>query len=119
SAGVMTADLNVSLAAGLNDSDPNPALPESFTLHQNYPNPFNPITNISFNLPKTGQTTVTVFNAPGQAVSIIADRVLPAGNNVVVWDGTDKYGNVVSSGIYFYEVETDGRRESRPMTLVK
>ncbi len=117
SGGTMTADLSVSLVSGL--GDPDPTLPDNFELYQNYPNPFNPTTNISFNLPKTGQVTVTVYNSLGQIVDVIADGILPAGDNVVVWDGSNKYGNSVSSGIYFYEVSTEEFRDSRKMTLAK
>lgn len=113
----MTADLSVSLAAGLGDPDPN--LPDNFELYQNYPNPFNPSTNISFHLPKTSHTTVTVYNSLGQIVDVIANGILPAGNNVVVWDGSNKNGITVSSGIYIYEVTTEEFRDARKMALAK
>lgn len=117
SGGTMTADLSVSLAAGLGDPDPN--LPDNFELYQNYPNPFNPSTNISFHLPKTSHTTVTVYNSLGQIVDVIANGILPAGNNVVVWDGSNKNGTPVSSGIYIYEVTTEEFRDARKMALAK
>ncbi|MBN4057195.1 M6 family metalloprotease domain-containing protein, partial [bacterium AH-315-J21] len=119
SADTMYADFSVSLLAGLGDEDPKPFLPEQFSLQQNYPNPFNPSTTISFDLPKSTQVTVTVYNVLGQIVDVIADGVLSQGAHTVTWGGTNSSGAVVASGIYFYEVVTEDNQESKKMSLLK
>jgi len=119
SAATMFADFSVSLIAGINDDKPDPVLPDQFALRQNYPNPFNPTTTISFDMPKSGNATVTVYNALGQVVDIIADGIWSQGTQTVVWDGKNSSGATVASGVYFYEVVTDDNRESRKMALLK
>ncbi|HSG99603.1 MAG TPA: M6 family metalloprotease domain-containing protein [candidate division Zixibacteria bacterium] len=117
SAPLMTADFTVSLSAGVGDEEP--ALPTTLVVNQNYPNPFNPSTVISFYTPKTSQVTVTVYNTLGQEVVIVADGILPPGAHEVKWDGRDRDGRSLASGIYFYEVETEDDRETRKMALIK
>ena len=86
---------------------------------RNYPNPFNPVTNIQFDLPQTGHVMISVYNSLGQAVKILADRIMSAGNQQVNWDGTDLTGRSVASGIYFYRIEFNGISETRKMLLMK
>ncbi len=93
------------------------SLPDLAT--QNYPNPFNPTTTISFALPQSGQVTVSVYNSLGQVVKVISDGMLSAGSHQVVWDGTDKLGHSVSSGVYFYRIDANGLSETRKMLLMK
>ncbi|MDF1545800.1 MAG: T9SS type A sorting domain-containing protein, partial [bacterium] len=99
-------------------SDPE-ALPTSYSLKQNYPNPFNPETTIGFSLAKAGKAKVEVYNILGELVATPFDGAANAGQNQVVWDGTNRDGKSVSSGIYFYRLTADNYSETRKMTLLK
>ena len=77
----------------------------------NYPNPFNPVTTISFSLPVA---TLIVYNLMGQKVATVADGFYEAGVHACEWDGS-----VVSSGVYFYRLETDAYTETKKMVLMK
>ncbi|MDD3050706.1 MAG: T9SS type A sorting domain-containing protein, partial [Candidatus Cloacimonetes bacterium] len=85
----------------------------------NYPNPFNPTTNIVLNIPKEGKVNVTVYNLKGQTVNTLLNEVLPIGQRTLVWNGTDHKGNQVSSGVYFYRVETNEKTINKKMILLK
>ena len=101
--------------------DPNlpQQLPFVFELHQNYPNPFNPTTTISFTLDEPAQTFVTIYNLLGQRVTTLIDVNLPAGEKAIVWNGTDENGREVSSGVYFYLIQSGKHTESKKMTLLR
>ncbi|MCI0330761.1 MAG: T9SS type A sorting domain-containing protein [candidate division Zixibacteria bacterium] len=96
-----------------------PALPNHFSLNQNYPNPFNPTTTISLSLPQAEKITLAIYNILGQKVRILVDDEKPAGVHTVIWDGTDSRGSPVSSGIYFYKLETSSFREVKRMLFLK
>ncbi len=84
-----------------------------------YPNPFNPETTISFNLPEKSQTSLEVFNIRGQKVTTLLNERIDAGQHQVVWHGTDQNGSPVSSGIYFYKLNTNGTSLVRKIALMK
>jgi len=86
---------------------------------RNYPNPFNPSTTISFNLPKTGKTSLQVYNIKGQLVNTLLNEEMVAGTHNVNWNGVDSHGNSVSSGIYFYKVDNAGDSIVNKMILMK
>jgi len=88
-------------------------------LEQNHPNPFNPDTEIGFVLVTGGPTSLSVFDLAGRQIRVLVDDLLPAGRHVARWDGRDADGNGVASGTYYYRLETDARRETRKMTLVR
>jgi len=67
-------------------------LPADFVLFQNHPNPFNPTTNIEFQLPKSGQMRIGIFNILGQKVRTLVDQHMKAGHKVVYWDGSYQRG---------------------------
>lgn len=94
-------------------------LPQEFELHQNYPNPFNPETHIAFDLPVSGSVRLSVYNVLGQQVATLADGEFAAGHHEVSWNGMDQSGRMVSSGIYFYRLETTTGTLSRKMMLLK
>ncbi|MFQ5453842.1 MAG: FlgD immunoglobulin-like domain containing protein, partial [Candidatus Zixiibacteriota bacterium] len=94
-------------------------LPNEFQLLQNYPNPFNPSTVIEFSLPTNSSVKITVYDILGQVIRTIVDERLPAGYHSITWDGKDKDGNVVSTGIYFYKLKANDFTESRKMILMK
>ncbi|MCH7965765.1 MAG: M6 family metalloprotease domain-containing protein [Bacteroidetes bacterium] len=90
------------------DDENNNTIPTDFALSQNYPNPFNPSTSIEFSVPVDANVTLTIYNLLGQVITTLVNREISAGNYSVVWNGTDINGLQVSSGIYFYEMKTNG-----------
>lgn len=90
------------------------SVPEQFELGQNYPNPFNPTTNISFSLPESGKVSLRVYNVLGQEVRTLVDEYLDAGVHTIQFDASN-----LSSGMYFYRLNTESFTESKKMMLVK
>ncbi len=82
--------------------------PKYIELHQNYPNPFNPITAINYELPQSGHITLEVFNLNGEKIKVLKNAVQTAGTHHAIWDGTNNYGQSVSSGIYICHMEFSG-----------
>jgi len=97
----------------------SPRLPSAYVLRQNYPNPFNPQTVISFDLPLPGRVALTVYNILGRETAVLADQRYPAGTHAVIWDGLDKDGRPVGSGVYLYRLEAGGAVLSRKMLLLR
>ncbi len=93
---------------------PATSLPPDYTLLQNYPNPFNPTTTIWFGLPEPGEARLTVYNVLGQRVATLLEAALPAGWHTVPWNASG-----LSSGLYFYRLETNTRVLAKPMVLVR
>lgn len=79
-------------------------LPKSYSLLQNYPNPFNPSTTIKYNLPKTSNVELKVYNILGKEVRTLVSGEIPEGYQQAVWDGKDNYGEKAPSGIYIYSL---------------
>jgi len=94
-------------------------LPSDFELYGNFPNPFNPRTTISFGLPHGQYVKLVVYNLLGQQVKVLVDQYLSAGSYEADWDGLDNLGNPVSSGIYFYSLETMNNKLVRKMIFSK
>ncbi|MDQ3022710.1 MAG: SBBP repeat-containing protein [Bacteroidota bacterium] len=89
-------------------------VPDNFSLSQNYPNPFNPSTKIKFQIKESGIVTLSVFDMLGKEVATIVNEKLKAGSYEETFDGTG-----LTSGVYFYKLQTDGFIETKRMTLVK
>ena len=104
---------------GVGDQFDDYLQPTDFKLCQNFPNPFNPETAIPFSLKKDSKVTVKIFNVLGQEMITLLDRDLGAGKHVIQWNGTDKNGVYVSSGVYFYRVESNGNKAVRKMMLMR
>lgn len=90
-----------------------------FSLGQNYPNPFNPVTKIRFEIPSTGgitksATKLMVFNSLGQQVAQLVNGVLSPGSYEVDFDGSG-----LSSGVYYYRIESGEYSDIKKMMLVK
>jgi hypothetical protein len=115
--------ITISIATDVGD-DENQENIESFDLSQNYPNPFNPVTTIRFKVEGERSRapipiTLKVYNILGRLVRILVDEEKIPGNYEAVWDGKDSQGKEVSSGIYFYRLDTENYRRTKRMTLVK
>jgi len=78
--------------------------PISLEVKQNYPNPFNSSTLIKYIIPEEGFVEVNIYNESGMYVKSIWQGIQSSGKNIVRWDGTNSNGELVSSGIYFYQI---------------
>ncbi|MDA1027723.1 MAG: T9SS type A sorting domain-containing protein [Bacteroidetes bacterium] len=87
-------------------------------LHQNHPNPFSSQTNISFDLADPTFASLSVSNLQGQVVKTLSNAYLESGNYRFSWDGTDQNGRPVSSGAYFYQLETTRSRITKTLIVV-
>ena len=93
--------------------------PKKLHLSQNYPNPFNPNTTIKFNLDKTDNVKLVVYNSAGELIKTLADNQYSAGTHQIKWDATDISGAKVSAGIYLYSLQTANKIETKKMILLK
>ena len=93
-------------------------IPEGYSLGQNYPNPFNPNTVINYQIPKAGSVKLKVYDALGNEVATLVDRNQNAGTYEVTFSAKDA-GTALSSGVYFYRLETDDFTENKRMVLIK
>ena len=100
------------------DSELNPVIPKT-ALRQNYPNPFNPTTTIDYELAETGSVRIEIYNVKGQNVTTLVDCAKTSGPHRVIWNGTDKYGRAVSSGIYHYRLISKDKSITKKMLLLK
>ena len=101
-------------------SEDDPVLPVfTTTLNGNYPNPFNPSTTINFSLENEAQVSLNIYNQRGQKVCELLNDKMPAGNHHLTWNGTDANGNSVSSGVYYYRMQSGNYTSTRKMIMMK
>ncbi len=84
---------------------PTAVMPERCELSQNHPNPFNPATAIFYRLASAGDVTLTVLDILGKPVTVLESGFRSPGNHRAVWNGTDRSGRRMASGVYFYRIE--------------
>jgi len=92
----------------------NRFLPQEFNLIQNYPNPFNSTTTIEFNLPKSGLTSLRIYDLQGRLVQNLLERNLNTGQHVYNWDAPN-----LPSGIYLITLSSGGHTITKKTILVK
>ena len=78
----------------------------------NYPNPFNPTTTISFSLQNNAKVNLSIYNIKGQKVKQLVKEQLSAGQRSINWNGDDESGKDISSGIYYYKLDVNGKTEA-------
>lgn len=89
-------------------------------LEQNFPNPFNPQTAINFSLARDCRISLNVYNISGQLVKSLVNGHWSLGQHETVWDGRNALGQPVSSGVYYYRLQTDrGELLTNSMILLK
>jgi hypothetical protein len=131
--------LALGLFPGLTYGQRGPGRDRGFQLNQNYPNPFNPTTTISFDLKpelfengKPVVVTIRIYNVLQQLVAVPRAMDHPQGDvgvesldydspglKKVFWNGTDRKGDKVASGIYYYQLIVNGERAVRKMVVTK
>jgi hypothetical protein len=92
----------------------NPETPKQFNLSQNYPNPFNPVTKINFALPKQGFVTLKIYDITGREIQKLVSEVKQAG-----YYSVDFNGSSLSSGVYFYKIQSGDFISVKRMVLIK
>ena len=107
------------LFAGTVSVDKNAPVAQTFELFGNYPNPFNPSTSIKFATEKFSDVKLTVYSILGEEIKTVYSGNLASGTYSMTWDGKDRAGNNVPSGMYFYKVISDNRILSGKMLLLK
>jgi hypothetical protein len=91
----------------------------ALALEQNAPNPFNPSTRIPFTLDGRERVAIRVYDVRGALVATLHDGDLDEGRHEARWDGRDKGGRPVASGIYICTLTAGKRKLTRKMTLIK
>ena len=88
--------------------------PNKFSLEQNYPNPFNPKTQIKFNLNKSGDVVLDLFDIRGAKIQSLINQYHEAGAHIYSFDGSS-----LASGVYFYSLTVNGDTKTRKLALMK
>lgn len=84
-----------------------------------WPNPFNPRVEIAFEVGETREVRLDIFDARGMQVARLFDQVVTSGRAVVSWNGTDDAGRQVSSGVYFAQAVSGGKRSITKLVLAE
>ncbi len=89
-------------------------VPTRFVLQQNYPNPFNPSTTITYELPKSSEVRLSVYDMLGREVTVLVSEKRDAGIHEVKFDGSH-----LASGVYFYRLTAGDFVQSKGLTILK
>ena len=87
---------------------------KNFKLNQNYPNPFNPSTKIEVELQQASNVVLKVYDTSGNEISTLCSKQLSAGSHTFTFNGSE-----LSSGVYYYRMQTRGITQVRKMMLLK
>ncbi|PID60526.1 MAG: hypothetical protein CR986_03920 [Ignavibacteriae bacterium] len=93
-------------------------VPNKFELFQNYPNPFNPTTNIKFTIPENARIKINIYNVLGERVGELLNKELKAGFHQVKFKA-NIFNKQLTSGIYFYSIESENFSQVKKMMLLK
>lgn len=95
-------------------------LPTKSILLQNFPNPFNPSTKIEFSLHQSGQIDLSVFDQLGRRIITLLQKDCQAEQVILAWNGKDKTGKNVASGIYYLVLQLNSRiRATKSILLLR
>jgi hypothetical protein len=113
---------NAYLTTAVEDSRTDP-VPVQFSLAQNTPNPFSIRTasaaEIRYSLAASGPVTLRIFNLLGQEVAVLVSGVQNTGSYTAQWNGRDRRGLAVPSGVYFYQLKTSNFTATRKLIVVE
>ncbi len=102
---------NYSTVTGVNQIS---EIAAKYSLNQNYPNPFNPSTKIRYAIAKSGFVSLKVYDMTGKVVSELVNNNQTVGSYEVSFNAA-----ALSSGVYYYKLESEGFAETRKMLLIK
>lgn len=94
-------------------------IPSTFMLKQNYPNPFNATTTIEFGIPEQERAQIYIYNSIGQCIRTFDTGTQAPGYYKITWDGKSQDGQDMSSGLYFYKIQTETFEKTEKMMLLR
>ena len=103
----------------LGASEENPSIPNKISISQNYPNPFNPETRFQYNIPVDGIVSIKVYDILGNKIKTLVNQWKSAGVHNEIWSGQNDNNQMVSSGVYFYQVKVGDEQITKKMILSK
>jgi photosystem II stability/assembly factor-like uncharacterized protein len=93
--------------------------PGQISLYPNYPNPFNAKTRIEYYIPKPGDVQLKIFDVQGRLICTLVNKTQESGQYLAVWDGRSDSGNMVSSGVYIYQLQSNNQIKNRKLLFLK
>jgi hypothetical protein len=99
-------------------SSPSNVIEPALSL-RTYPNPFNPTTQIRFKLPAAGAVSLRIYDVNGRLIRELSQEQFSAGEHTISWDGIDRHGLPVSSGMYFAELVFGKARSVTKLALIR
>ena len=100
-------------------SDDVAKVPEDFYVSKNYPNPFNPTTSVRISTVEDGRLSVNIYDLSGRLVNSLVNENVRAGVQTLTWDGSNQFGQLVPTGVYFLQVVSGVNSHLQKMALVK
>ena len=97
----------------------NDFIPYYYTLHQNNPNPFNPVTILRYDLPEDAMVNITIYDMMGRNIKTLINQTQDPGYKSIIWDATNDQGQLVSAGIYLYQIQAGEYISTKKMVLLK
>ena len=94
-------------------------LPGEFFVSQNYPHPFNPTTNVNIQLPEQNNLIVSIYDVSSRLINTLVNEKLDAGFYSIEWNGKDKFGQAVPTGVYFMKVVSGDFTATKKMVYIK
>jgi len=106
-------------ATDVDENSRTDELTSKVILYHNFPNPSNPSTTIQYTIPETDKVLLKIFDIKGKEIQTLINASQTPGLHSIIWDGKDQFGRNVSSGIYFYRLETRVYQVTRKMLLIR
>jgi Right handed beta helix region len=105
---------------GCHEASPVPDdLPIASRLQGNYPNPFNPRTKILFDVGRSGQVELAIYDVAGRLVRRLVNEPMIRGSHEMIWEGDDSGSRPVAAGVYFLRLKTADTVSRQRITLIK
>lgn len=110
---------NLNIKSSITSVEEESILPTEFSLKQNFPNPFNNSTTIQFDVPKTDKVQINIYNISGEYIKSLVNGIISPGTYSLNWNGKDKNGLPLPSGIYFIQMKAPDYQNTRQILLLK
>ncbi|EHO40279.1 Propeptide peptidase M4 and M36 [Caldithrix abyssi DSM 13497] len=113
------SNVNFTLTPVVSDIFSKNGLPTTYAVAQNYPNPFNPTTTIRYQIPKSSDVKLVIYNTSGKKIRTLVNAVQSPGYYSITWAGRNNLGQKVASGIYIYYFKAGNFQSVKKMILLK